>query len=253
MGGNKKRRQMAAETQSGEAARFERSQAEGLKTELDKRRAVTGSGIPETMEATRTGAADLRETGGFKPGEIEPIKSSYSDMSITGGFTPAEKTNYLRRATAPIAAAYGRAKDELNRSKAVTGGFPGFTASTSRLTRGAAQAGAEASLNANVDLAEQVRSGRMAGTAGLERVAESVRSGRISGQDALQRYSQFGVSALSEIDITELRNRLQTGQISQADAALLTQLAAQDKTLFENIMQGIGTIGGAGAGVLAAI
>lgn len=254
MGSPKGRRQEAAETRSKGAVEQEQQQAEGLRTELTKRRAVIGEELPESMAATRTGAMNLRETGGFNPGEIDPIKKSYGEFAETGGFSTEDKEQFLRRSTAPVAAMYSRAQDELNRRAAVQGGYqPGFEESQSRLLRQASQGGAEASLEANVELANQVRQGKLAGTGGLERVAQTVQAGKIAGQDALQRYIQFGVAGLSDVDTTELRNRLQTGQMSQADAELLVQIAAQNKTLFENIMQGVSAVGGATAGILGAI
>lgn len=289
-GGKKKERQAAAETASREASERERQQAEGLRTQLQQRRDLVGKGLPEMLQASRTGAMNLRETGGFTPEEIEPIrtgyrefanttakelepiKTGYTGFAETGGFAPGEKESFLRRSTAPVSAMYGRMGDELNRRLALQGGYmPGFTSSTARLARQGAQAGAEASLGANVELANQVRTGKLAGLGGLERVgaevtrgretglagqerlAEATQRGRLAGQDALDRYSQFGVAALSDIDTQELRNRLQSGQMSQADAQLLTALAAQDKSFFENIMQGISTIGGAAAGVVTGI
>jgi len=251
-GGSKKKRQTEAETQSRLASDTERNQASQLQTELTQRRGLIGSGLPETMQATRTGAENLRNTGGFGA-EIEPIQKGYAEFAQTGGFSPLDKEQFLRRSTAPTAAVYGRATDELSRNKALQGGFPGFTESQSRLTRNAAQVGSEASLNANTALAGQVREGRIAGLSGGAGVESKIQQGKIAGQDALQRYTSVGVAGLSDVDINELRNRLQSGQMTQADAQLLTSLASQDKGLFENVMMGIGTVGGATAGVLGAL
>lgn len=252
-GGNKRRLQNQAQQQSAAAAERERAAASGLQTELQKRKDIVGTGLSQTMAATRAGAEDLRNTGGFGT-ELQPIQQGYSDLATTGGFSPREKEAFLRRSTAPANAVYSNARDQLQRQKALSGGYtPGFGASASRITRQAANVGSEASLSGNVELANQIRAGRTAGLAGEERIAGMVQQGRIAGQDALQRYSQFGASALNDIDINEMRNRLQTGQMTQFDAQLLTTLAAQNKTLFENIMQGISTIGGAAAGVLTGI
>lgn len=253
-GGNRKRRQQEAEQQSSYAAAQEREKAAGLQKELEQRRSIVGTGLPETIQSTRTGAENLRETGGISPEVINPIRSGYADLATTGGFSPIQKESFLRRATAPVSAMYSRAKDELSRRLSLRGGYsPGFDASKSRLLRQQATAGSEASLGANAELANQVRTGKVAGLGGLTNVASMEQQGKIQGQDALQRYTTMGVSALSDVDINQLRNRLQTGQMSQADAQLLTQLAAQDKTLFENIMQGIQVASGAISGVAGAL
>lgn len=264
MGGNRSRRQQAAETRSAETVAQERQQAEGLRTELNKRRDIVGAGLPETLEAARRGAESVAETGGYRPTDIDLTgrgREGYEEFSKTGGFGEGDREAFLRRATSPVAAIYSRSLDELDRRASLQGGYmPGFDTSRAKVTRQAANAAAEASTAGNVALSQQVREGKLAGLGGLERTkvqageaAAGIAAGRRSGQDLLQRYSQFGVAALNDIDIMDLRNRLQSGQMSQFDTQLLTQLAAQDRTTFEKIMGGIGAIGGATAGILGAV
>lgn len=149
--------------------------------------------------------------------------------------------------------------------------------------------GLERSDSADIGLEESIRSGRLSGAAGLadtrsrieqgrsnragmELDSESaiagrqlagleggralendLAGGRASGVDALQRYTQFGVASLNQNDLTELQNRLTEGNISEADSQLLNQLAAQQKSLFDKIMQGVNVAGGALQGVGAVI
>src|SRR3990167_7125308 len=94
---------------------------------------------------------------------------------------------------------------------------------------------------------------------GLERTREAggneaanIAAGRRAGADLLQRFNQMGISALNDTDITDLRSRLQSGQMSQADSELLAQIASRDKSTFDKIMQGIQVCGGAIAGIMGA-
>lgn len=268
MGGNKRRLQNSAEARSAQSIATEQQGAAALQSELQKRRAMIGEGLPETLQAARTGAANLAATGGITPENLDTSGrgyEGYQELATTGGFNPGEKEQFLRRASAPVTAMYGAARDDNSRRVALQGGYsPGFDASQAKITRQAANAGAESSLNANLDLNKQIREGKLAGLAGQERVksaAEGERQsrqqmrqqGEIAGQQLLQNYSQFGVAALNETDVNDLRNRIQSGSISQADSQLLTQLAAQNRTLFENIMQGVSAVGGATAGVLTGV
>lgn len=265
MSNSKKQKQDAAISQSAGAAQEEKDKAAKLQTELTQRRDIVGSSLPADLAAARTGAADIRATGGYTAPTKEDLDSrgygGYKDFAETGGFKPGEKENFLRRATAPVAAVYSRGQDELNRRKTIQGGYmPGFDASTAKITRQAANVGAEANLNANNDFETQVRAGKVEGLRGMgttvsnaESNAQSTARNKIAGQDLLQRYAQMGVAALSDIDQTELRNRLQSGQMSQADAQLLTMLAAQEKTTFEKIMQGIQVGAGAVSGIATAV
>src|SRR5437899_12018593 len=155
-GGARGRRQQAAETTSAQAAETERQRALGLQTELGNRRSLISSGLPESLAATQSGAQNLRDTGGYSP--VSPDLTNrgyegYQEFARTGGYSPEERQQFLRRSSAPISAMYSRAGDQLNRQRALQGGYmPGYTASNSRLLRGAAEQGAEASLGANLEL-----------------------------------------------------------------------------------------------------
>lgn len=253
MSGKKKQRQQAAEDTSKAAAQVEQTKANELHGELQQRRDLVGDGLSDTLKTTREGATNLRETGGLDPTKVAPIQSGYNDLAMTGGYTPAERTSFLRRATAPVSAMFSRVRDEMGRRSVVSGNTGGYDAGNRRLLRDQAITGAETSQNANLALNEDVRKGKVTGLEGQKSLLGLEQTGKIAGQDALQRYTQLGVSALSDIDINELRNRAQTGQMSQADAQLLSQLAAQDKTLFEKIMQGVSVAAGAVSGVAGAM
>jgi hypothetical protein len=274
-GGTKKRRQRSAERQSSGGAARDRQEHAEFKGNLDRRRGLIERDLPETMEKTRVGAEDLRRTGGFNKEDVgfsdlalgDRGREGYTEFSETGGFSPGEREAFLRRSTAPSAAIYGHQQDELSRRLALQGGYmPGFGASQSRLTRQAGQEASKLSLGANLDLAGEVRAGRELGLRGLERTRDAagiekreqdrialdmereVAKGRVAGQELLQKYTQFGLAALDQADIRSLQSRLQSGNMSQADAQLLERLAAQDRSLYDNIIAGAG----AAAGIITA-
>ena len=270
------------------------------------------SKIRERLGNIGSGYEEFSETGGFDPSRIRGLlgesEEGYRDFAKTGGFSDEQRQSFLRRGTAPTAAIYSSLRDRLNRGRALQGGYsPGFGGSSARLARHAAQAGSEASLNANVDLESQIRQGRALGLGGLgdtartqqgleeslregrhagltgqERLAgqeqgleESLRQGRVTGlqgqqgvtaqeqnlegniaagrragQDALDRVTRLGVSALTQTDIASLQNRMQSGQLGQADSQLLARLASQDRGLFDNIIAGVGAAAGAATAFL---
>lgn len=120
-------------------------------------------------------------------------------------------------------------------------------------TRGQIEAGRQGRAGMELD-SEAATSGRqLAGLEGARALENDLQSGRAQGVDALQRYTQFGVASLNQNDLTELQNRMNEGNISQADSQLLSQLAAQQKSLFDKIMQGVNIAGGALTGVGAVI
>jgi len=275
--GKREGRQQRSETVSRKNAEREQRLAGEFKEDLGERRAIIGEDLQQNLGHARRGAVNLRETGGFTKPESVGLdlegrgREGFQNFADTGGFAEGERESFLRRATAPITAIYGRARDELNRRKSVQGGYmPGFGASQSRLTRQAGQESAQVSLGANLDLAEQIRQGKKVGLEGLGRTREAagterisrddqaiaaereVARGKIAGQELLQRYTEFGIAALDQADIRDLQNRLQAGAMSQSDAQLLASLAAQDKSTFDKIMEGARVATGAAAGILSA-
>src|SRR3990172_6430115 len=120
-----------------------------------------------------------------------------------------------------------------------------------RATRQASQAGAEASLAGNVELANMVRAGRLEGIGGLERTREAAggeylagvggleRTREAAGSEALNRL-ELAQRGLSQSDVLRLQNRIQTGQLDSNDVAILQNLRNSSPSLFQNIMQGIG-------------
>lgn len=248
-GGQRNQRQQQSQDTANQTSSSEQQKASELQGQLQARSDLIGTGLPGVMDSTRTAAQNLSDTGGID--ESKTGYGTYTNMAMTGGFTPDQEQEFLRKSTAGTAATYGNISDQMNRSKSLQGGYsPGFDASAAKAARAGSQAIGEAGLSGNVALHQQETANKLAGAAGQTQVQQSEQAGKIAGQDALQKYSQFGISSLNQDDMTQLQNRLQSGQLSMADSQLLAQLASQDKTAFQNIMQGIQGIGGAAAGAL---
>lgn len=181
------------ETAGGEA----RQRYEEGRTRLEEGRV----GLEEGKAPARRLASDVGYSGAGREG--------YADLATTGGFNPGEREQFLRRATAPTAAIYARSNDELDRRKAVQGGYmPGFTSSHAKSIRGAAQAGAEASLSGNVELARQVREGKVAGLGGLERTRKAAGDEQLqAGRDITSATSEQVKAASEQIKATTAQNQ----------------------------------------------
>jgi hypothetical protein len=151
---------------------------------------------------------------------------------------------------------------------AINGGYsPGYTSSESRLDRQKNEDIATAGMTGRVNLNNMIQANKLAGLGGLASTQQEINqnkqaginsgigleagvaSGKVAGQDALQRYMDSGVSALNQNDIIQLQNRLQSGNITAADSQMLAQIASQQKSLYDNIMQGVSAVGGAVGGI----
>ena len=101
-------------------------------------------------------------------GDYNTVLSGYRDFATTGGFSPEDLANIRARAVSPIRAVYANAQMNLNRQRALQGGYsPGFQAAMSRMSREQSMSQADAAVNREAELAQQIREGKLAGLQGL--------------------------------------------------------------------------------------
>lgn len=244
MGGSRGARQGQAQNVGAQAVQSDQANADQLKQQLSQRQDILGANLAPAQNQTFQTASNIAATGGINPDEAG--YKTYSDMATTGGFTPEQESNFVRTATLGNQAIYNNQADQMNRNKALSGGYsPGFDASTAAQTRAAAESTGEAALGAESALHQQENANKLAGAQGQLAVKQAQQSGMIAGQDALQRYTAQGEASLNQNDITELQNRIQSGNISMADAQLLQKLAADSPSLLQQITGGIAGVVGA--------
>jgi hypothetical protein len=94
--------------------------------------------------------------------------SGFQDFAKTGGFSAADLANIRARAVSPVRAVYQNAQREVNRQRALQGGYsPGFGVLQARMQRQQGQGISEAATNAEAALAEMVQKGKLAGLEGM--------------------------------------------------------------------------------------
>lgn len=134
-------------------------------SEASYRRFMADGGLDATAMARMQGG------GGFE------------EFQKTGGLSEGDRGNIRARATSTIPQFYRNMKDEASRGAAVQGGYgPGKAALMARFGRGQAAAGADASLNAELGIQEQVNAGRKWGTEGMassENAMQGMRTGNM--------------------------------------------------------------------------
>lgn len=107
---------------------------------------------------------------GYDPTSVARMQGGgvYDEFARTGGLSDSDRGNIRSRATSVIPSFYGRMRDEANRYGAIQGGYgPGRQVMASRLARQQSGAGADAALNAELGIMDQVRSGRQWGAQGM--------------------------------------------------------------------------------------
>jgi hypothetical protein len=163
------------------------------KTNFDTRLADIGKGGP--VERVTSKDQDYTRTADF--GDAVSV---LKELSRTGGYNDADLSSLRARGASPIRAAYAKAERDLNRTKAIQGGYaPGFAAASLRMAREQGDMASEAMQKVNADIAEKVASGRItsAGKYGDVTGAENVKVADIGTGNAQRRAAADAANALA--------------------------------------------------------
>lgn len=96
------------------------------------------------------------------------IMSRYKEFADTGGFSPEDVSNIRSRALAPTRAVYANAQRNVDRQRALQGGYsPGHGVLQARMAREQGQGLSDASTNVEAQLAQMMQQGRLAGISGM--------------------------------------------------------------------------------------
>lgn len=129
--------------------------------------ATMGEDSKNTYKNMMNGAGDIT----MNPGDEKAVGTAlegYGNFAKTGGFSGDDISNLRARAISPTRAIYGQAQDELNRQRAIQGGYsPNFGAASARMAREQSQQASDANINANAGIAQMVQQGKLYGLTGL--------------------------------------------------------------------------------------
>lgn len=159
-------------------------------------------------------------TGGLDPYSMDRMRGGgvYEEFADTGGYTDSDKARIRERLTSPVSAMFDADKREINRLGRVQGGYGGArTAALARSGRDRARGIADVGRSAEMDLADRVRQGRLAGASGLassENSLQGLKTGNmLQGiKAALQFQSDFGQQlANNRMGGAEALTRSETG------------------------------------------
>src|SRR5215510_1179216 len=110
--------------------------------------------------------------------------AGFSDFAKTGGFSPEDLRNIRARAVSPVRAVYANAQRNVDRQKALQGGYsPGFGVLQARMAREQGQGISDAATNAEAGIAEMVQKGKLAGLQGLAQYGGTDTGGGGGGGD----------------------------------------------------------------------
>jgi hypothetical protein len=215
----------------------------------DAQRASIGGDVSNLREIGRTGGLDDAAMARMRGGGV------YDEFAKTGGYSDADIGNIRSKALSPIGAANTAMQDELQRRRAVQGGYaPGFDASSRALRRDTARSAADTSLNTELGIREAVNKGRQWGAGGLstsETALQGLRTGNMlqgsqaaantemALQNAINANKLGGLSGMQANDLADLNaNTFNAGQANQIGMFNSGQKLAADTSSANLNMQG---------------
>lgn len=96
------------------------------------------------------------------------IMGRYEGFADTGGYSEQDKANIRQRAVSPIRAMFERGTQDLDRQKAIQGGYaPGHATALTRMNRNMGQGMSDATGNAEANISQMVHAGKLAGMGGM--------------------------------------------------------------------------------------
>lgn len=154
----------------------------------------------------------FRDSGGLSAENIERMRGlgGFDEFSKTGGYTPEAIANIKAQAISPIGAYATGTREELDRRRALQGGYaPGFDAANRALQRDTARNIGNTALAANVALQDRINAGRQWGISGLT-AAESNLAGMQTGNRLSALGGETGVGTnISGFRGQDIRNALE--------------------------------------------
>jgi len=177
--------------------------------------------------ATDTSVGNLQKfasTGGLSPEDLAQIRRPlFEEFERTGGYSDKDLGNIRARSNAGISSTYQAMQDKMARDRIGQGGFmPGLSSANFKLARQSAQDIGTNRRNTEVDIANQVRSGRMD-------AAKTIAGNQLALQPIKNQATLSGYGTAGQLDLgknaqidsaMEAAGRLGLGRQSQIDAAM---------------------------------
>lgn len=222
--------------------------------------AATGGYDPNQAANVTRSYEDIGTTGGY---DISPVIQGYAEFAKTGGISPEQISGIKNEASQAARSTYQTAQSEAQRQKSVTGGFGYNAGIEDSLARKGSEAAARAASTAGATLAPLEQQGKLAGLGGQVNANNSIVANRLSGLAGEGNFLQnkagnklAALSGSSGIDANLLNFILQnysnTAGLTSSLAGTQAGLAKQPG-FGTNLLTGLQSIGGVGAGILGAI
>lgn len=121
------------------------------------------------------------DSGGYTPNF--GAYPGYQDFADTGGYTPQNIQDIRARGLAPMRAAYANAQSNLNRNRALQGGYsPNYAAALAKMARELGYGLSDQATNVEAILADAIRQGKLAGLGGMTNIDSARATAELAGR-----------------------------------------------------------------------
>lgn len=131
-----------------------------------------GAESRSSTDRLRSNTENLYNYGaGRNIADYERLMGQYDDWTKTGGYSPDDISNIRARNSAPFRSVYSNAERELDRNKALQGGYsPNYAAASAKMAREMSQGLSDANRNVEGDIAQMVHQGKLQGLQGASQL-----------------------------------------------------------------------------------
>jgi hypothetical protein len=188
-------------------------------------------------------------------GDLRTAGAGYKDFADTGGYSAKDIQELRARGMAPITSAYGGAIRDIDRANTLGGGASNYIAARSRAQRELPQQIADAETGVNAQLAEDIRSGKLQGLAGLSGVGSTM--GGLSADEAgkiLQANLANSSGRLQAAGMTEQAKQAQIANllgISQGENSLYGTTPGMSSMFGNQVLSGLSNQANTGLGLVS--
>jgi hypothetical protein len=172
---------------------------------------------------------------GYSAFTVTPEKASYTDpfasyskfqdLSKTGGYSDQDMADLRARGTSPVRAAYANAEREVNRGRALQGGYSANSAAAqAKMAREQSQSAADAMQNVNAGIIGARNAGQLAGMQGMSGI-----EGQRLGADVDVSKFNTGLNYQGQTYNADAQARAQAGNIGIGQSNAAANASAQNQ------------------------
>ena len=135
-------------------------------------------------------------SSGFVNQDLDSMKNAealFNQFIGNGGYSDADTRNMRARAIAPTTSIYANAQEELNRNRALQGGYsPNYGAASAKMAREMSNQIGQANIANEANIAQARNTNQLAGAQGLTQLGLGKANARTSAESLAENSRQFG-------------------------------------------------------------